>query len=82
MHPENKKGHRPGQGSSGDKELTKAYPLAANLSRLQCLVVGLLAMTQSPYLDNNDRALAWAWLNRTLRRLVEVVAWNVREQFT
>jgi len=35
MQAENKKGHRPGQGSSGDKELNRAYPPAASSSRPQ-----------------------------------------------
>jgi len=72
MHPENEESHRPGRGSSGDKELNKAYPSTASLSRLQGLVIAFLAMTQSRYLDGRDHALAWNWFDRTLRRLVEV----------
>ena len=72
MHPENKKGHRPDQGNSSHKEVHQVYPPAANLSRLQELVVSLLIMAQSANLDTNDHAVAWSWFDQTLRQYVEV----------
>ncbi len=72
MQGENKKGHRPEQGSSGAEKQLQVYPPSTDLSRLQCLVIGLLARAQSPCLDDNDHALAWSRFDQTLRLLVEV----------
>jgi hypothetical protein len=68
---EKKRATAPQQGNSGNDLQSSVYSDEARLSRLQHLVVGLLAMTQSPYIDNNDRALAWSWFDQTLRQYVE-----------
>ena len=69
---EHKKGHRPDQGRDGDHNQQQVYRPPVDLSTLQDLVIGFLAKTQSPYLDAQDQAIAWAGFDLTLRQLVGV----------
>jgi len=69
---EKKRATAPQQGNSGNDQQSSVYSDEPRLSRLQHLVVGLLAITQSPHIDNNDRAVAWSWFDQTLRQYVEV----------
>ena len=50
----------------------QSYPDRAPASTLQMLITGLFILAESPYLDINDRALAWSWFDRSLRQYVEV----------
>jgi len=72
MHPENEKGRGLAGHSGGNVKTQQVYPPAANLSRLQELVVSLLIMAQSANLDTKDHAMAWSWFDQTLRQYVEV----------
>ena len=72
MHPEYRQSRGLAGHSGGNEKTRGMYSPNASLSRAQDLVVGFFAMAQSPFLDDQDQAMAWAGFDLTLRQLVGV----------
>ena len=66
------KSHRSGRDDSGGELLKQVYHATSELSTVGDLLAGLFIMLQSPSLDSNDQSLGWAWLEKVLRRYVDL----------